>query len=117
MKRFERVLLASDMDGTLLSSSRLISRENREALQWFTEQGGHFCVATGRAVEVTKMYFNDVPVNAPYICLNGALVYGTDGTLLRHNSMPEDTLFLLDTARKVSPGIGVEVYILSLIHI
>ncbi len=117
MKRFERVLLASDMDGTLLSSSRLISRENREALQWFTEQGGHFCVATGRAVEVTKMYFNDVPVNAPYICLNGALVYGTDGTLLRHNSMPEDTLFLLDTARKVSPGIGVEVYIREKIFI
>ena len=79
MKRFEGVLLASDMDGTLLNSSRLIGRENREALRWFTDCGGRFCVATGRAVEVTRMYFNDIPVNAPYICLNGALVYSQIG--------------------------------------
>ena len=111
MRRFEKVLLASDMDGTLLNSSRLVSRENREALRWFTEQGGHFCVATGRAVEVTVMYFNDYPVNAPYVCLNGALVYAPDGTLLRHNAMPAETPALLEAAREVYPGIGVEVYV------
>lgn len=57
------------------------------------------------------MYFNDVPVNAPYICLNGALVYDTDGTLLRHNRMPEETLALLEAARKICPRIGAEVYV------
>ena len=111
MKRFENVLLASDMDGTLLNSNRLISGENREALRWFTGEGGRFCVATGRAVEVTQMYFNDIPVNAPYICLNGALVYAPDGTLLRHNSMPEETTALLEAAREVYPEVGVEVYV------
>lgn len=111
MKRFEQVLLASDMDGTLLNSSRLIDSENREALRWFTEQGGHFCVATGRAVEVTKIYFNDIPVNAPYICLNGALIYAPDGGLLRHNAMPADTEALLAAAREVYPEVGIEVYV------
>lgn len=110
MKRFENVLFASDMDGTLLNSSRLIGKENREALHWFTEEGGRFLVATGRAAEVTRMYFNDVPVNAPYICLNGALVYDTDGTLLQHNGMPKETGQLLDAARDFCPDIGAEVY-------
>lgn len=111
MKRFEGVLLASDMDGTLLNSSRLIGRENREALRWFTDCGGRFCVATGRAVEVTRMYFNDIPVNAPYICLNGALVYSPDGMLLRHNAMPKETQDLLDAARSVYPEVGIEIYV------
>lgn len=117
MKRFENVLLASDMDGTLLRSDRLIGRENREALRWFTEQGGRFCVATGRAVEVTRMYFNDIPVNAPYICLNGALVYDPDGTLLRHNSMPGETPALLAAARETYPAVGAEVYVQDKIYI
>lgn len=117
MKRFENVLLASDMDGTLLNSSRLIGNKDREALRWFTEQGGRFCVSTGRAVEVTRMYFNDVPVNAPYVCLNGSLVYDTDGTLLRHNSMPAETLALLQAARESVPGIGAEVYVQDKIFI
>lgn len=111
MKRFEKVLLASDMDGTLLNSNRLIGGENREALRWFTEEGGRFCVATGRAVEVTTMYFNDIPVNAPYICLNGALVYSPDGTLLRHNSMPAETTALIEAAQEVYPDVGIEVYV------
>lgn len=111
MKRFENVLLASDMDGTLLGSNRLVSRENREALQWFVEEGGRFCVATGRAVEATRMYFNDFTVNAPYICLNGSLIYDTDHSLIRHNSMPPETMELLALVQKEFPEIGIEIYV------
>ncbi len=111
MSRFKNVLLASDMDGTLLNSNRLISRENREALHWFMEQGGRFCIATGRAVEVTRMYFNDISVNAPYICLNGALVYAPDGSLLCHNALPEETPALLKAAKEVYPEVGIEIYV------
>ena len=47
MGKYSDYVLISDMDGTLLSSKREVSRENREALRRFTEGGGNFFVATG----------------------------------------------------------------------
>lgn len=49
MNKFEGMLLACDMDGTLLDSSRRISERNERALRYFTEEGGRFSLATGRA--------------------------------------------------------------------
>ena len=52
MKKFEGMILACDMDGTLLDNNREISRENQQALRYFTEQGGRFtpCAPRDRAV-------------------------------------------------------------------
>ena len=46
MKKFDGMILACDMDGTLLDSSRMISKENAQALRYFTEEGGRFTLAT-----------------------------------------------------------------------
>ena len=40
MGKFDGVLLASDMDGTLLNDQRQIDRGNIEALEYFTQNGG-----------------------------------------------------------------------------
>ena len=42
MGKYSDYVLISDMDGTLLSSKREVSQENREALRRFTEGGGNF---------------------------------------------------------------------------
>lgn len=42
MKKFDGMLLACDMDGTLLDNDRQISEANIQALRYFTEQGGLF---------------------------------------------------------------------------
>ena len=39
MKKFKGMLLACDMDGTLLDDSKQIPAENLHALQYFTKQG------------------------------------------------------------------------------
>ena len=42
-----RILLASDLDGTLIFDNK-VSDENKEAIQKFKEEEGVFVVSTGR---------------------------------------------------------------------
>ena len=48
MKKFEHILIASDIDGTLLWNSQYINPSNFEKLRYFCENGGHFALSTGR---------------------------------------------------------------------
>ena len=43
-----KVILLSDMDGTLLNGKKQITDIDRAAIKRFTELGGKFTVATGR---------------------------------------------------------------------
>ena len=49
MKKFQGMLLLSDMDGTILNDKKEISQENKDAVRYFTENGGYFSLATGRS--------------------------------------------------------------------
>lgn len=85
MGKFDKVLLASDFDNTLVYTKAAIeagtpdippmNRRNREALDYFTREGGYFSVATGRAVPAFGRYASELPINAPCIIANGAGLY------------------------------------------
>lgn len=85
MGKFDRVLLASDFDNTLVytkaaldaGSAELppIPMRNREALEYFTQNGGSFAVSTGRALPAFARYAAGLPINAPCIIANGAGLY------------------------------------------
>ena len=48
MKKFENIILASDVDGTFAYYGNPSSEKNVAALRYFKENGGKFCFATGR---------------------------------------------------------------------
>ena len=84
MGKFDGVLLASDFDNTLIYTEEALrsgvpvpplSTENREALEWFMAEGGHFSIATGRALAAFMKYADKVPMNAPGVVCNGAALY------------------------------------------
>ncbi len=75
MGKYSDYVLISDMDGTLLSSTREVSQENREALRRFTEGGGNFCVATGRTPEDALHLLQDIEINTSCVFFNGAMLY------------------------------------------
>jgi Cof subfamily protein (haloacid dehalogenase superfamily) len=85
MGKCDGVLLASDFDNTLVYTKGALDAglteippmgaRNREALEYFTEHGGFFSVATGRAVPAFAAYAPDLPINAPCIIANGAGLY------------------------------------------
>ena len=75
MGKFEGVLLASDFDDTLVSSGCVLSPGNRAALEYFTREGGRFTVSTGRAKRTFAPYVSSLPINAPVVLSNGAVLY------------------------------------------
>ena len=109
--RFEGMLLASDFDGTLLDSDSAVSRENREALDYFTANGGYFTPATGRIPSVALPYCMELPVNTPCIFMNGAILYDVIADkVIERSSLPRDALRLVKTVMEEFPSLGVEIF-------
>ena len=78
IEKLSDILIVSDIDGTLLYEKDGISAENREAIRNFTEKGGRFTVATGRAIDITRSLLNGLSVNVPSIHINGGYLYDWD---------------------------------------
>lgn len=111
MKKFDGVLLTCDMDGTLLDNDRQISEANIQALRYFTEQGGLFSLATGRAYAAVIDYVDLLPINAPYSLLNGSLILDAQSKVLHCAGMPEQTPVLIEQVLSTFPHVGCEVFL------
>ena len=72
-------MIISDLDGTLIPRGGKISEENRKAIQKFVDEGGLFSIATGRTPEAAAGYVEGLPLNAPGIFFNGAMLYDWQG--------------------------------------
>lgn len=84
MPKFDRVLLASDFDNTLVYTQGALERgediptvgaRDRAALMYFMENGGRFAVSTGRALPAFVEHAKGIPMNAPCVIANGAAIY------------------------------------------
>lgn len=72
---FNGILVVSDLDGTLMDSSKNISKKNIDTLRYFVNNGGLFTVATGRTELNIRPFIRDLPINCPAILYNGAAIY------------------------------------------
>ncbi|MDT2834979.1 Cof-type HAD-IIB family hydrolase [Vagococcus carniphilus] len=72
-------MIASDMDGTLLTSHLSISELNKDAVLKAQEQGIEFMVATGRAYTEAKPPLEDAGIRCGLITGNGAQAFDADG--------------------------------------
>ena len=77
MKKFKNILIASDIDGTVLWNNTYIHPRNFEKLRYFCDQGGHFALSTGRShkdVFIVTAQLKEY-VNMPCILCNGSYLY------------------------------------------
>ena len=77
MNKFKNILIASDIDGTLLWDYSYINPRNFEKLRYFCDNGGHFSLSTGRShrdVFVVAQQLKEY-VNMPCILCNGTYLY------------------------------------------
>lgn len=111
MKKFQGILLACDMDGTLLDDERCISPTNLRALRYFADEGGLFSLATGRAFDAVTDYLDLLPVNAPYSLLNGSLILDAQHQLLHCAGMPSQSCALVNDVLERFPQVGFEVFL------
>ena len=84
-------LAASDMDGTLLTRDKHISKRNAEAARKTAEAGCLFCLCTGRTLIGVKRYIDELGLKSPVIAANGAVVALPDGEVLYEIGMSDDS--------------------------
>lgn len=77
-------LLAIDLDGTLLDSSREIPEMHRKALKRAVEAGITVVFASGRVAKTIRPYAESLGLNPAMVCCNGAHVLAADGTEILH---------------------------------
>ena len=111
MKKFEGFLLLSDLDGTLLRYDKSISKENRQAIEYFMSEGGLFSFASGRAPIAMRALYQELHPNAPVGCLNGGGIYDfREERMLWSITIPRTALALAEFVDKSLPDVGIEVF-------
>jgi len=70
-----KIILLSDLDGTLLDSNSIATEKNKEAIKKFVELGGNFGIATGRGHQNALGFLDGVMINTPSIVYNGSMLY------------------------------------------
>ncbi|MDO5547275.1 MAG: Cof-type HAD-IIB family hydrolase [Eubacteriales bacterium] len=114
MGKFDGVLLASDMDGTLLNDQRKIDQGNIEALNYFTQNGGYFALATGRTRPATDAYRGLLPCNCPGVYLNGAILCDErTEKIVYMEGLDERARTIAKKIMREYPHIGIEVFLVD----
>lgn len=104
------MLIALDMDGTLLNDNGNISPGNREAIEHARSLGHIVAIATGRSYMDAEKQLRLAELELPVVSLNGAVVTLEDGTLAA--STPLHTQAIIPALRWMSeiPDLYYEVY-------
>ena len=115
MGKFSNILIASDFDRTLTDPQDRIPQVNLDAIRYFIDEGGIFTVASGRSIPLFRQRAALVPVNAPCILSNGAILYDyTTETLQRFEPLDEEFApKIIAAARAYDNSLSVEVQCLD----
>ena len=110
MKKFDGILICTDLDGTLLRNDKSVSKENLDAIEYFKAEGGMFTIVTGR-MPVTAIDICDVvKPNVPIGCINGGGIFDPQAErLLWMASVDRSALELVEAVDKNMPDIGIQV--------
>ena len=94
MGKYENILICTDLDGTLCDNEGNISKENQEAIEYFKKEGGYFTICTGRSAKfIRDIEKKGLKINAPLICLNGAMIYDIENDkILYKNPIKKEKL-------------------------
>lgn len=103
-------IVASDLDGTLLSPDHVLTAYTKETLKLLTQRGIHFVFATGRHhIDVAQIRDN-LDISAFMITSNGARVHNTAGELIFSHNLDEDIASDLYSIVDHDPYILTNVY-------
>ncbi|PRQ11882.1 HAD family hydrolase [Corynebacterium sp. 13CS0277] len=95
------LLVASDIDGTLITSQERISARTRAVIRRMTRVGTVLALATGRPPRWIYPILEQLDVRPICVCANGAILYDSaaDRIFAAHTLAPEHLRTLATTAR------------------
>lgn len=86
------MIIALDMDGTLLNSDGTISERNKTVIKNLQQQGYLVTIATGRAYKDVRRQLNEAKLECPVISLNGAGITLPDHTMIGSEAIDKKEL-------------------------
>lgn len=102
-------LIASDMDGTLVSSNHVISQANAEAIKAVQNEGVEFIITTGRSYEDSYPQVTAAGIKCNYLVMNGSELRDSTGKIIQslylEASLVEEIVDVL-----TAEGLYVELY-------
>lgn len=95
-------LLCLDLDGTLLTSKKQVSRNTAEAIRQAQKRGVHVAISTGRIYENARHYALEAGFDASVIASDGAVIRlaGEDGFLSLQAMGKETIARLIEICRE-----------------
>lgn len=110
MGKFDGILIATDLDATLLTDNRTVSSENKSAIEYFMSEGGFFTIATGRSMRGLGFVLEMITPNAPLILYNGAMIYDQlNQKIIEEHFLDPSLIGLLRKIEKEYPFAGIQV--------
>ena len=113
MKKFEKIIIVTDLDGTFLDDGENVVARNLEAIEYFKANGGHFTVATGRVALHAAGAVPNIEglVNMPAVTCNGACIHDfLSGEAVTTHEVPlADALAVVDFVHSEYPSAGIRV--------
>ena len=71
----EKHLIVLDLDGTLLTDQKTISKRTKNTLLKAKENGHEVMIATGRPYRASEVYYKELSLSTPIVNFNGAFVH------------------------------------------
>lgn len=104
----DKMLFASDLDGTLLRNDRQISKDTHDTINTLLKEGHTVVVATARTFEELPQSVLDTNIEY-FICTNGAAIYkrGQKDPLVRYTIDKEDCFDIVETTKDVEKAITI----------
>jgi Cof subfamily protein (haloacid dehalogenase superfamily) len=103
-----RIVLA-DVDGTLVTSEKVLTERAVAAVSGLRERGIEFAVTSGRPPRGMSMLVRPLGLTTPISAFNGGLVVGPDMSVLEQKVIPGDVLSAAIELLRAR-GLGVWVY-------
>ncbi len=105
-----KVLLITDLDGTLLPHNKKLLPDDINAINRFISDGGRFSIATGRPIQSVATYLKALKVTDPVILYNGSAIYDTiSDKFLWCDYLNEKARKLISDVLKAYPDVSAEI--------
>jgi Cof subfamily protein (haloacid dehalogenase superfamily) len=83
-------LVLADVDGTLVTEQKVLTRRTQSAVRALQDAGIRFAVTSGRPPRGMAMLFDPLDLNTPIAGFNGGLFVERDLTILAQRTVPAD---------------------------
>lgn len=91
-QNINKMLVVTDLDGTVMPTVDRLPAENMYALRYVGECGGMVMIATARPYGMCKHIYDLIYPNMPLCVLNGAMVYDKEGNVIANHFIDRDTV-------------------------